>query len=33
MGEATQALDDNQLDVAEAKYKAALAMRPAAPRL
>jgi tetratricopeptide (TPR) repeat protein len=31
MGEASQAFDDNQLDVAEAKYKAALVMRPRSP--
>jgi tetratricopeptide (TPR) repeat protein len=28
MGEASQAFDENQLDVAKAKYQAALAMRP-----
>ena len=28
MGEASQAFDDNQFDVAAAKYRAALAMRP-----
>ncbi len=28
MGEASQAFDENQLDVAQAKYRAALAMRP-----
>ena len=31
MGEASQAFDDNQLDVAAAKYRAALAMRPRSP--
>ena len=28
MGEASQAFDDNQLDVAEARYRAALAFTP-----
>ncbi len=31
MGEATQAFDDNQLDLAATKYRAALAMRPRSP--
>ena len=31
MGEASQAFDDNQLDVAEAKYRAALAINPRSP--
>jgi tetratricopeptide (TPR) repeat protein len=31
MGEASQAFDENQLDVAAAKYRAALAMRPRSP--
>jgi tetratricopeptide (TPR) repeat protein len=31
MGEASQAFDENQLDVAAAKYQAALAMRPRSP--
>ena len=31
MAEATQAFDENQLAVAEAKYKAALAMNPRSP--
>ena len=31
MGEASQAVDDNQMDVAAAKYRAALAMRPRSP--
>jgi tetratricopeptide (TPR) repeat protein len=31
MGEATQAFDDNQLDLAASKYRAALAMRPRSP--
>jgi len=31
MGEASQAFDDNQLDLATAKYQAALAMRPRSP--
>jgi tetratricopeptide (TPR) repeat protein len=31
MGEASQAFDENQLDVAKAKYQAALAMRPRSP--
>ena len=31
MGEASQAFDDNQLDLAMAKYQAALAMRPRSP--
>ncbi len=31
MGEASQAFDENQLDVAAAKYKEALAMRPRSP--
>jgi thioredoxin-like negative regulator of GroEL len=31
MGEATQAFNDNQLDLAGAKYRAALAMRPRSP--
>ena len=31
MGEATQAFDENQLDVAAAKYRAALAMNPRSP--
>ena len=31
MGEATQAFDDNQMDVAAAKFRAALAMRPRSP--
>jgi tetratricopeptide (TPR) repeat protein len=31
MGEATEALGQNQMDVATAKYKAALAMRPQSP--
>jgi tetratricopeptide (TPR) repeat protein len=31
MGEATQAFDDNQMDVAAAKFKAALAIRPRSP--
>jgi len=31
MGEASQAFDDNQLDVAAAKYRDALAMRPRSP--
>jgi tetratricopeptide (TPR) repeat protein len=31
MGEASQAFDDNQMDVATAKYRAALAMRPRSP--
>ena len=31
MGEATQAFDDNQNDVAAAKFRAALAMRPRSP--
>jgi tetratricopeptide (TPR) repeat protein len=31
MGEASQAFDENQLDVAAAKYRAALAIRPRSP--
>jgi tetratricopeptide (TPR) repeat protein len=31
MGEASQAFDENQLEVAKAKYQAALAMRPRSP--
>ncbi len=31
MGEATQAFDENRLDVAGAKYRAALAMNPRSP--
>ena len=31
MGEASQAFDENQLEVAAARYKAALAIRPASP--
>ena len=31
MGEASQAFDDNQLDVAEARYRAALAINPRSP--
>ena len=31
MGEASQAFDENQLDVAAAKYRAALAVRPRSP--
>jgi tetratricopeptide (TPR) repeat protein len=31
MGEASQAFDDNQLDVAETQYRAALTMRPRSP--
>jgi tetratricopeptide (TPR) repeat protein len=31
MGEASQALDENQIEVATSKYKAALAMRPRSP--
>ena len=31
MGEASQAFDDNQLDLAASKYKAALAMNPRSP--
>ena len=31
MGEASQAFDDNQLDVAEANYRAALAINPRSP--
>jgi tetratricopeptide (TPR) repeat protein len=31
MGEASQAFDENRLDVAEAKYKAALVMNPRSP--
>ena len=31
MGEASQAFDDNQLDVAQAKFQAALVMNPRSP--
>jgi len=33
MGEASQAFDANQLEVAQAKYRAALAMRPRSPEV